>query len=135
MRSSRGLIWTLVAVVTFFVIDLLWLGVVARPFYQTQLGHLMRANVNWVAAIVFYLVFVTGIVLLVVWPAVERHSLAHALLFGALLGLVTYAAYDLTNLATLEGFPLKVAVVDLVWGMVLCSTVSAVTYLASLRLL
>jgi uncharacterized membrane protein len=124
-----------VAVVTFFVIDLVWLGLVARPFYQTQLGHLMRANVNWAAAIVFYLVFVTGIVLLVVWPAVERHSLAHALLFGALLGLVTYAAYDLTNLATLEGFPLKVAVVDLVWGMVLCSTVSAVTYLASLRLL
>jgi uncharacterized membrane protein len=123
-----------VAVATFFAIDLVWLGVVARPFYQTHLGHLMRANVNWLAAIIFYLVFVIGIVLLVVWPAVERHSLTHALLFGALFGLVTYAAYDLTNLATLDGFPLKVAIVDLVWGMVLCSTVSAVTYLASLRL-
>jgi uncharacterized membrane protein len=124
-----------VAVVTFLVIDLIWLGVVARSFYQGQIGHLLRANVNWVAAIIFYLVFVSGIVLLVVWPAIERQSLARAALFGALLGLVTYAAYDLTNLATLQGFPLKVALVDLVWGTVLCATVSTLTYLASTRLL
>ena len=124
-----------VAVVTFFVIDLIWLGVVARSFYQAQIGHLMRANVNWAAAIVFYLVFVAGVVVLAVWPAIERQSLAHALALGALLGLVTYAAYDLTNLATLEGFPLTVVLVDLVWGVVLCTTVSGVTYLASDRLL
>jgi uncharacterized membrane protein len=124
-----------VAVVTFFVIDLIWLGIVARSFYQEQIGHLLRANVNWAAAIVFYLVFVSGIVVLVVWPAIEHQSLSRAVFFGALLGLVTYAAYDLTNLATLEGFPLKVALVDLVWGMVLCATVSTTTYLASTRLL
>lgn len=124
-----------VAVVTFLVIDLIWLGVVARSFYQAQIGHLMRANVNWAAAIAFYLVFVVGIVVLVVWPAVEHQSLARAVLLGALFGLVTYAAYDLTNLATLEAFPLTVALVDLAWGTVLCSTVSAVTYLASSRLL
>lgn len=124
-----------VAVVTFFVVDLLWLGVVARSFYQSQMGHLMRSQVNWTAAILFYLVFVTGIVVLVVWPAVERQSLGQAVLLGALFGLVTYAAYDLTNLATLEGFPVTVAIVDLMWGMVVCSTVSSVTYLASTRLL
>jgi uncharacterized membrane protein len=124
-----------VAVVTFLVIDLTWLGVVARSFYQAQMGHLMRANVNWAAAIVFYLVFVCGIVVLAVWPAVERESLTHAVVFGALLGLVTYAAYDLTNLATLEGFPVTVALVDLAWGAVLCATVSGITYLASTRLL
>lgn len=124
-----------VAVVTFLVIDLIWLGVVARSFYQAQIGHLMRANVNWAAAIAFYLVFVVGIVVLVVWPAVEHQSLARAVLLGALFGLVTYAAYDLTNLATLEAFPLTVALVDLAWGSVLCSIVSAVTYLASSRLL
>jgi len=124
-----------VAVVTFLVIDLTWLGVVARSFYQAQMGHLMRANVNWAAAIAFYLVFVCGIVVLVVWPAVERESLAYAVVLGALLGLVTYAAYDLTNLATLEGFPVTVALVDLVWGAVLCATVSGITYLASTRLL
>ena len=107
----------------------------ARSFYQAQMGHLMRANVNWVAAIIFYLIFVSGIVVLVVWPAIEQKSLAQAIVLGAVLGLVTYAAYDLTNLATLEGFPMTVAVVDLAWGAVLCSTVSAVTYLASEKLL
>ena len=123
-----------VAVVVFFIIDLTWLGVVARSFYQAQMGHLMRPSVNWAAAVVFYLIFVLGIVVLSVLPAVERQSLTHAILLGGLLGLVTYAAYDLTNLATLEGFPLKVALVDMVWGTVLCATVSAITFLASTRL-
>ena len=118
----------LVALPTFLVIDLVWLGFIARSFYQTHLGHLMRANVNWVAAVVFYLVFVAGIVVLVVWPAIERESLAWALSLGALFGLVTYAAYDLTNLAVLEGFSLKIALVDLLWGTVLCTSVSAITY-------
>ncbi|MDX2436078.1 MAG: DUF2177 family protein [Acidobacteriota bacterium] len=120
-----------VAIVTFLIIDMIWLGLVARSFYQAQMGHLMRANVNWAAAGVFYLVFVAGVVILAVRPAIENQSLTQALVLGAVLGLVTYAAYDLTNLATLEGFPLTVALVDLVWGTVLCSTVSAVTYLAS----
>ena len=115
------------------IIDLVWLGVVARSFYQVQMGHLMRAQVNWTAAIAFYLVFISGIVVLVVWPAIERQSLVHAIAAGALFGLVTYAAYDLTNLATLDGFPVTVAIVDLVWGTVLCSTVSAATYLAGIR--
>ena len=117
-----------VALPTFLVIDLVWLGFVARSFYQTHLGHLMRANVNWVAAIVFYLVFVAGIRVFVVWPAIERESLARALSLGAFFGLVTYAAYDLTSLAVMEGFPLKIALVDLAWGAVLCASVSAITY-------
>lgn len=123
-----------VALTSFMVLDLLWLGVVARSFYRSQLGHLMRADVNWAAAVGFYLVFVVGIVLLVVWPAIERASLGQALLLGALFGLVTYAAYDLTNLATLEGFPVQMVVVDLLWGTVLCSGISAITYLASTRI-
>jgi uncharacterized membrane protein len=124
-----------VALPAFLVMDLIWLGVVARSFYQGQMGHLMRAQVNWVAAIAFYLLFVAGIVVLAVWPAIERQSFTYALALGALLGLVTYAAYDLTNLATLEGFPLTVALVDLAWGTVLCATVSAVTYRVSLQLI
>lgn len=123
-----------IALPTFLVIDLIWLGVVARSFYQNQIGHLMRAQVNWAAALVFYLLFVAGIVVLAVWPAVERQSFTHAVVLGALLGLVTYAAYDLTNLATLRGFPLTVTIVDLLWGTVLCASVSAVTYLISFRM-
>jgi uncharacterized membrane protein len=120
-----------VAVVVFLVIDLVWLGVVARSFYQEQMGHLLRPTVNWAAALAFYLVFVLGIVVLCVLPAVERQSLTHAIILGGLLGLVTYAAYDLTNLATLDGFPLKVVLVDLAWGTVLCASVSAITFLTS----
>lgn len=124
-----------VAVAAFLIIDLIWLGVVARSFYQQQIGHLLKDNVNWAAAFAFYLLFVAGIVVLAVGPAIERQSLGHAVALGALLGLVTYAAYDLTNLATMEGFPLTVALVDLVWGTVLCASVSAITYLASTKLL
>ena len=87
-----------VALITFFAMDLLWLGVVARGFYQTHMGHLMKPSVNWAAAVAFYLLFLVGLVVLVILPAVERQSFAHAVLLGALFGLVTYAAYDLTNL-------------------------------------
>jgi uncharacterized membrane protein len=135
MMLSSLLKLYLIALPTFLVIDLLWLGLIARSFYQSQLGHLMRANVNWAAAVVFYLVFVAGIVVLVVWPAIERDSLAWALTLGALFGLTTYAAYDLTNLAVLEGFPLKIAIVDLLWGTVLCASVSVITYSAWTRFL
>lgn len=117
-----------VALPTFLVIDLVWLGLLARSVYQTELGHLMRPDVNWVAAMAFYLVFVAGIVVFVAWPAIERESLAHALFFGAFFGLVTYAAYDLTSLAVMEGFSLKITIVDLVWGAVLCASVSVITY-------
>jgi uncharacterized membrane protein len=117
-----------VALSTFLVIDLVWLGLIARSFYQTHLGHLMRSDVNWVAAALFYLLFVAGIVVFVVWPAIERESLLRALSLGALFGLVTYAAYDLTSLAVMEGFPLKIALVDLLWGTALCASVSAITY-------
>jgi uncharacterized membrane protein len=113
---------------TFLVIDLIWLGFVARPFYQAQLGPLMKDDVNWGAAMVFYVIFVAGIVILAVWPAVERESFSRAVVLGAVLGLVAYAAYDLTNLATLEGFPRTMAMVDLVWGTVLTGTVSAIAY-------
>jgi uncharacterized membrane protein len=123
-----------VAFTSFLVIDLLWLGVIARSFYRSELGHLMRGDVIWAAAVAFYVVFVLGIVVLVVWPAMEHESLGNALLLGALFGLVTYAAYDLTNLATLEGFPLRMVVVDMIWGMALCTGISGITYLASTRI-
>jgi uncharacterized membrane protein len=120
-----------VAIASFVICDLLWLGVVARSFYRAELGHLMRAEVNWVAAVAFYLVFALGIVVLVASPAIERRSLGRALLLGALFGLVTY---DLTNLATLEGFPLRMAVVDMIWGVALCASISGITYQVSTRI-
>ena len=89
----------------------------------------MRPDIKWIAAIIFYLLFILGLVTFVISPAVEKHSWSHALIYGALFGLITYATYDLTNLATLKDWPLLVTIVDLVWGMVVSASVSIVTYL------
>ena len=118
----------LIALPVFFVIDMVWLVLVAKKFYQEQIGFLMKPDINWAAAIIFYLLFIAGLVIFVISPAVEKHSWVHALLFGALFGLITYATYDLTNLATLQNWPLLVTVVDLIWGSVLASTISLTTY-------
>lgn len=117
-----------IALPVFFVIDMLWLGLVAKDFYRLQIGSLMKSNVNWTAAIIFYLIFIAGLVVFVISPAVEKNSWIHALLFGALFGFVCYATYDLTNLAVAKDWPLLVTIVDLIWGAVLAASVSIITY-------
>ena len=118
----------LIALPVFFVIDMVWLVLVAKKFYQEQIGFLMKPDINWFAAIIFYFLFIAGLVIFVISPAVEKHSWVHALFLGALFGLITYATYDLTNLATLKDWPLLVTVVDLIWGTVLASSISLITY-------
>ena len=118
----------LIALPIFFVIDMAWLVLVAKKFYQEQIGFLMKPDINWVAAIIFYLLFIAGLVTFVISPAVEKHSWVHAILFGALFGLITYATYDLTNLATMKNWTLLVTVVDLMWGTVLAASISGITY-------
>lgn len=118
----------LIALPVFFAIDMVWLGLVAKNFYRDQIGFLMTPNINWVAAIVFYLIFIAGLVLFVISPAMEKGSWIYAILFGALFGFITYATYDLTNLATLKDWPLMVTIVDLIWGAVLAASVSTITY-------
>ena len=124
----------LIALPVFFAIDMVWLAVVAKNFYQKQIGFLMKPDINWLAAIIFYLLFITGLIIFVITPAMVKQSWIHALLFGALFGLVTYATYDLTNLATVKDWPLLVTVVDLVWGSVLAASVSVITYLIANRI-
>lgn len=123
-----------IALPIFFAIDMLWLGLVAKNFYAKQLGHLMRPDINWLAAILFYLLFIVGLVLFVISPALDKRSLLQAILFGAFFGLVTYATYDLTNLATLKEWPLFVTIVDLAWGAVLAGLVSGLSYLVATKL-
>lgn len=118
-----------IALAVFFAIDMVWLILVAKNFYRKQIGFLMKPDINWIAAIIFYLLFIVGLVTFVISPAVEKHSWVHAVLFGALFGLITYATYDLTNLATIKDWPLFVTIVDLAWGIVLSASVSLVTYL------
>ena len=125
----------LVALPVFFLIDMVWLVLVAREFYKKQIGFLLKPDITWPAAIIFYLLFVAGMVAFVIIPSVAKHSWSHAVLYGALFGLITYATYDLTNLATMKNWPLTVTVVDLIWGMFVSSSVSVITYFIATRLL
>lgn len=118
----------LIALPIFLALDALWLGLISRSFYKEQIGYLMKANVNWTAAFIFYLIFIGGLVVFVISPAIEKGSWMHALLLGALFGLVTYATYDLTNLATIKDWPLLVTMVDLIWGAFISAAVSILTY-------
>lgn len=117
-----------IAFLVFIAIDMIWLGLVAKTFYATHIGFLMKQDVNWLAAIIFYLLFIAGIIVFVVNPALEKQNWVPALMHGALFGLVTYATYDLTNLATIRNWPLIVTVVDLIWGTVLSATVSVISF-------
>jgi uncharacterized membrane protein len=117
-----------IALPVFFAIDMVWLGLVAVDFYMDQIGGLMRTDINWVAAIIFYLIFIGGLVVFVIKPAVAKGSWKHTVVYGSLFGFITYATYDLTNLATLKDWPLLVTVVDLAWGAVLAASVSFVTF-------
>lgn len=118
----------------FFLIDMIWLGLIAKNFYQKYLGYLM-GPVNWVAAIIFYLIFIVGLVVLVIVPALESQSWSKLIFTALLFGLCTYATYDLTNLATVKNWPLLVTLVDLVWGMVLSLLVSTISYFIALKFL
>lgn len=114
----------LLTFIVFLMVDLLWLGVIAKNLYQKYLGDFLSEKVNWTAAFIFYLIFVAGISIFVVYPAVNKGSVFNAILMGALFGFFTYATYDLTNLATLKDWPLPIVFIDIVWGTVLSAIVS-----------
>ncbi len=116
----------LTAAATFLVMDLVWLGVVARNFYRAELGPLMADTINWPAGLAFYALFIAGLVVFVIHPALAAGSVKQAFVMGALFGLVAYATYDLTNLAVMRGFPWRMALVDMTWGAVATSVSAAV---------
>ncbi len=118
----------------FLVLDGLWLGLVAKGFYARHLGYLLADEPVWPAAVVFYLLFLIAIQVFVVLPGLEHARVGPTLGRGAFFGLVTYATYDLTNLATVRNWPLVVTIVDLAWGTVLCLSVSGVGYRLGRRL-
>ncbi len=119
----------IIAFIIFLAIDAIWLGLVAPKFYKAQIGHLMSDKPNLIAALVFYLIFIVGVVYFVVNPAIEAQSITKVLIAGALFGFMTYATYDLTNLATLKDWPITVTVVDLIWGTTLSTLIGLFTYL------
>jgi uncharacterized membrane protein len=112
----------------FFGIDMIWLGFVAKDFYRKNLGHLLRPDINWAAALVFYLLYIGGILIFAIIPALEKISLRHAVVMGGLFGFFAYATYDLTNLATMKDWPVNVVFVDILWGMALTAIVATASF-------
>lgn len=131
---TRYILLYLATVPVFFLIDLVWLGVVARDFYRSQIGSLMADPIVWWAAILFYLLFIAGIIFFVVLPALDAGSWTKALVLGAAFGFFAYMTYDLTNLATLRGWPITLVVVDIAWGTVLAASVATASYFIGTRI-
>lgn len=112
----------------FMVIDLIWLGLVARSLYNKYLGYLLAPNVNWTAAILFYLLWIGGLLFFALVPGLQAGSFGKALLYGALFGFITYATYDLTNLATVQDWPVTITIIDMIWGTFLASATTAASF-------
>jgi uncharacterized membrane protein len=112
---------------------MIWIGVVAKDFYAKQIGYLMKKDFSFGPALVFYLLYIVGLVIFVILPAVNSGSWKHALLFGAFFGFLAYATYDLTNQATIRDWPFVMTVVDMAWGTILSAVVSVVTYFIAMR--
>ena len=132
---THWIILWIAAAVLFLLIDMVWLLWLGRSFYVSEIGDLLRQPPNMGAAGAFYILYVTGLMVMVVWPAVQGGSVGQAVLYGAILGLIAYGTYDLTNLAVMKGFTTKIAVIDMVWGTVLTGTVSGITAMIGIRLL
>jgi len=128
------ILW-IAAAVLFLIIDMVWLLWLGRGFYVSEIGDLLRQPPNLGAAGAFYVLYVTGLMIMVIWPVVQAQSVPQAVLFGALLGLVAYGTYDLTNLAVMKGFTTKIAIIDMIWGTVLTGTVAALTVLLGTKIL
>ncbi|NIM01564.1 MAG: DUF2177 family protein [Acidobacteria bacterium] len=118
----------LLTAVVFFAIDLVWIGVVAAQFYERHLGAFLAPRVRWGAAILFYVIYIVGLLVFAVLPGLSSGSLARAAALGAFLGFMAYATFDLTCLALFRDFPVKVVVVDLAWGTLLSATVTSAAY-------
>jgi uncharacterized membrane protein len=111
--------------VSFVLIDLVWLMWVARSTYVAEMGTLLRKEPQLPAAIAFYLLYAAGLVFFAVVPGLKSGSVLQALFLGAALGLVAYGTYDLTNLSVVEGFNLRIALIDLLWGTFLSGIAAA----------
>jgi len=118
----------LVSLFVFFTIDIFWLGIIAKNLYREQIGFLMSDEVRWGPAILFYCLYIAGLVFFALLPVFNEGNWVSALLYGGFFGLVCYATYDLTNLATLKGWPMKIVVYDLLWGTFISGVTCLTTF-------
>lgn len=119
-----------IALLSFFAMDMLWLGVIFKNYYKQKLGFVLSPAPNWAVAIVFYIVYIAGILFFAINPSFKEMDWKVAIVNGALLGGLCYATYDLTNMATIAKWPLDIVIIDILWGMIITGSVSAITYFA-----
>ena len=130
----RYLVLYAITVGIFFAIDILWIGVIAKNLYREKLGFILSDKVNWAAAIIFYLIYIGGIIYFAVEPAIQAQSFSTAIINGVLLGMLCYATYDLTNMATIAKWPLSITIIDIIWGGFLTGACSTATYFISTKI-
>jgi uncharacterized membrane protein len=123
-----------ITLAVFLIIDVFWIGLFAKKLYQEQIGFLLKEKFNMPVALLFYLLFVVGLLFFVINPALAKSSWQFALFAGAFFGLITYATYDLTNLATIKDWPVFITVVDMIWGTAVGAVTSLLSYLLIRRL-
>jgi uncharacterized membrane protein len=121
--------------VVFVGMDAVWLGIMTPRLYRPALGEHLAPRFDLIAASAFYLLYITGLVVLAVMPAVEKHSLTRAVLLGAMVGLQAYGAYDLTNQATLIGWDFRLSLADMTWGAIASGIAAGCAYAAASRTL
>ena len=119
------------ALVALGVLDFIWLGFIAKDLYRETIGHLLAPDVNWLGALGFYFLYPVGVVIFAVMPQVAAGDWMRAALMGGLFGLFCYATYDLSNLATLKGYPVKIALIDIGWGVFITAVSSGVSAFAT----
>lgn len=124
----------LISFISLIGLDSIWLTKVSPKLYKEQIGHLMADKPNLPAAGLFYAIYILGLVIFIVQPAVSKESVMYAATRGALFGLVAYATFDLTSLAVLKDWPVKITIIDLIWGSVLTAGVCALATFVALRL-
>ncbi len=127
-------VYTLTFVV-FFLVDIVWLGFISKKLYAKYMGNLRSEKVNWPAALIFYFLFIGGLVYFVINPAIDKGNLMNAILVGGFFGMITYSTYDLTNLATLKDWPVVITVIDIIWGTFLNAATAGITYLVAVNFL
>lgn len=131
---TKIIITYVVTLIAFIAIDMIWLVWLARATYVAEMGDLLRKQPNMVAAVIFYLVYAAGLMFFAISPGLKSGSIVQTVALAAALGFVAYGTYDLTNLSVMNGFNVKIAVIDLIWGTCLSAMVAAVTFLVISKL-
>jgi uncharacterized membrane protein len=130
---QRYIIIFLISLITFFAIDIVWLAYLGRRIYVYFIGDFLRSPPLWSAALLFYFLFIIGMMVFVIVPAINQQSVKHALVYGAFFGFITYMTYELTNLAVIDKWPVGIVPIDIIWGVILSAGVSSITTLIYLR--